>query len=95
MLTKKYIKARDAMKVTFEVDFAKEAETVELAGEFNGWQPQPLSKLKSGVHKLAVELEPGRSYQYRYRIDGAWENDWAADAYVPTTLGIDNSVVEC
>ncbi|RME42925.1 MAG: glycoside hydrolase [Chloroflexi bacterium] len=95
MVSKKYIKTRKRMKVTFIVDFAKDAEVVEIAGEFNDWQPQPLRRYKNGVCKLSLDLEPGRQYQYRYRIDGRWENDWAADAYVPNGLGQDNSVVVC
>ena len=95
MLSKKYVKTRKTMKVTFIVDFARNADVVEIAGEFNDWQPQALRRYKSGVRKLTLELQPGRRYQYRYRIDGRWENDWAADAYVPNGFGQDNSVVIC
>ena len=83
------------MKVTFTVDFAENANQVEVAGDFNDWNPQPLKKLKSGQHKATFELEPGQSYQYRYRIDGAWQNDWQADDYIPNGFGQDNSVVFC
>ncbi len=95
MLSKQYIKSRDAMKVTFTVDFAKKADLVEVAGDFNEWNPQPMKRLKSGTHKTAFDLEPGNAYQYRYRVDGVWENDWAADEYIPNGLGQDNSVVLC
>ena len=95
MLRKQYIKSRDAMKVTFTVDFASDANQVEVAGDFNDWSPQPLKKLKSGSYKTALDLEPGQVYQYRYRIDGVWENDWAADDYIANGLGEDNSVVMC
>jgi 1,4-alpha-glucan branching enzyme len=95
MLSKQYVKSRDAMKVTFTVDFASDADLVEVAGDFNEWSPQPLKKLKSGAYKTALDLEPGQAYQFRYRIDGVWENDWAADDYVANGLGEDNSVVMC
>lgn len=95
MITKKYLKTRQATKVTFRVDFAKKAQKAEIAGEFNNWQPQPLKRLKSGDFKIDLELRPGRSYQFRYRIDGAWENDRSADRYIPNGLGEDNSVVDC
>ncbi len=95
MVNKKYVKSRDAMKVTFTVDFAKKTDVVEVAGDFNEWKPQPMKKYKNGTHKLALELEPGQAYQYRYRLDGTWENDWAADDYTPNGLGEDNSVVLC
>ena len=41
-------------------------------------------------------METGRSYQFRYLIDNSkWENDWAADQYIPVSAyGIDNSVIE-
>ncbi len=95
MLNKQYVKSRDTMKVTFTVDFATDAELVEVAGDFNGWSPEPLKKLKSGAYKTSLDLEPGQAYQYRYRIDGVWENDWAADEYIPNGLGEENSVVVC
>ncbi len=95
MIKKQPIKSRNATKVTFRVDFAKKAHRVELAGDFNNWQPQFMKHLKNGDFKLVVDLESGRSYQYRYRIDGRWENDWAADRYVPNDMGSENSVVDC
>ncbi|MCO6449649.1 MAG: isoamylase early set domain-containing protein [Caldilineales bacterium] len=95
MLTKKYIKSRDAMKVTFRVDSVPEAESVELLGEFNEWQPQPLTQLKGGDYKIELDLTPGESYQYLYRIDGRWQNDEAADAYIPNEFGGRNSIVRC
>lgn len=95
MISKRYIKTRNAMKVTFKVDFAKKAQEVELMGDFSGWQPLPMKRNSRGVYTATVELEPGRQYQYRYRIDGRWENDWAADAYAPNPFGEDNSVVIC
>ena len=53
-----------------------------------------LAKQKDGSFKTAVELEKGRSYEYRFLINGEkWENDWAAEAYAPTPFGAFNSVV--
>ena len=95
MLNRKYIKSRDVWKVTFGVDFMPDASQVELAGDFNNWQPSTMERNKSGVFALTLDLKPGRSYQYRYIIDGRWENDWAADRYEPNEFGADNSVIEC
>ena len=95
MLQKRYIKTRKTMKVTFRVDFARKAEQVELLGDFSGWEPIPMKRTKKGVYQHTIELAPGKSYQYRYKIDGDWANDWAADAYAPNGLGDDNSVVIC
>ncbi len=93
MIQKRYIKTRRTMKVTFKVDFAKKAQQVEILGDFNDWTPQPMKRTRRGIYQYTVELKPGRRYQYRYRIDGRWENDWDADAYTPNPYGEDNSVV--
>jgi len=95
MITKKFVNSRQVSKVTFRVDFAKQAQEVELAGDFNDWHPQAMKRLKTGEYKLNLNLTPGQSYQYRYRIDGKWENDWAADRYIANGMGSDNSVVDC
>lgn len=95
MITKRYIKTRKTTKVTFKVDFAKTARKVEILGDFNGWASEAMQRTKKGEFRHIVELAPGQHYQFRYRIDGVWENDWAADAYLPNGLGEDNSVVIC
>ena len=48
-----------------------------------------------GEFKVALDLEAGRDYSFRYLIEGReWENDWAADRYVPSGIeGAENSVV--
>ena len=44
---------------------------------------------------MTVDLDAGRAYRFRYLIDGQrWDNDWAADAYVPNDFGGDDSVVD-
>ena len=83
------------MKVTFKVDFAKKAKQVELLGDFSNWKPIPMNRTSKGLYQYTIELEPGKSYQYRYRIDVSWANDWAADSYTPNGYGEDNSVVIC
>lgn len=83
-------------KVTFEVEHLADAERVEVLGDWNGWQPETMKKFKNGKHKLAVDLEPGRDYQFRYRVDGErWENDAEADRYVANEHGEENAVVSC
>ena len=54
-----------------------------------------MTRRKDGSFRPTLELEPGRSYRFRYLLDGGgWENDWAADGYVPNEFGGDDSVVE-
>ncbi|RMF04328.1 MAG: glycoside hydrolase [Bacteroidetes bacterium] len=98
MITKKFLKSKPVCKATFTlpVEAAPAAKAVALVGDFNDWKVEKAVKLKKqkGQFKATVELEAGKEYQFRYLIDGEnWENDWAADAYVPTPYGVDNSVV--
>jgi 1,4-alpha-glucan branching enzyme len=98
-LEKKYLKARPACKVTFTLpqDAAPDAESVCILGEFNNWaqDASPLKKLKDGDFAITLELEIGRSYRFRYIIDGwKYENDWFADRYEPNPYGGEDSVVD-
>jgi 1,4-alpha-glucan branching enzyme len=102
MLNKTYVKSRKVSKVTFQLGLAEipesiNAESVNLVGEFNDWDvaatPMTYSK-KQKAYRVTLDLEPGQSYQFRYLVNGEhWCNDWAADAYVPTSLGQDNCLV--
>jgi len=98
-LKKRYLKSKPVCKVTFELPrkAAPAAESVGVAGDFNGWDPQvtPLTRKKSGDFNVTLELASGREYQFRYVIDGqTWENDWQADRYAPSEIpGVENSVV--
>jgi 1,4-alpha-glucan branching enzyme len=98
---KKYLKGRPACKVTFELPKAAvgSASKVTVVGDFNGWRKEegvPLKRQKDGRFAVTVELAVGRTYRFRYLIDGdRWENDWAADRYEPAEIGgAENSVVE-
>ena len=99
MLKKQYLKSKPACKVTFELplEAAPGAGEIRLLGDFNGWswEDSIVMKKDSSGYKAIVELETGRSYEYRYLVDGeSWINDWAADDYVPSPFhGINNSVI--
>ena len=99
MIKKQFLKTKPVCKVTFSLpaEAVQSAEKVELVGEFSNWMNAPItmSKLKDGSFKATVELEVGKDYQFRYVLDGSkWENDWQADAYVPSAASYeDNSVV--
>ena len=98
-LTKQILKSKPITKVTFRVpaEAAPEATTVFLVGDFNEWDSKatPMTRLKSGDFKVTLDLEAGRDYSFRYLIEGReWDNDWAADRYVPSGIaGTENSVV--
>jgi 1,4-alpha-glucan branching enzyme len=87
----------DTVQVTFRVPTAAGAARVSVVGEFNDWDPERhvLSPVGDDAYETTVALAPGRSYRFRYLLDGArWENDWAADAYAPNEFGGDDSVVD-
>ena len=82
--------------VTFTLPAEVQAGSVALCGEFNEWSADSirLERAGDGSWRAIVALEPGRSYRYRYLLDGErWENAWQADGYVPNSYGSDDSVV--
>lgn len=98
-LKKQYLKTKPMCKVIFSLPCVAvgNATQVSLVGDFNNWSynANPMKKCKNGTFTVAIELKTGRRYQFRYFLDGChWENDWEADAYVPTAFGdSENSVV--
>ncbi len=101
MLKKQYLK-NNSCKVTFvlpkEVFHADGANTVKVLGEFNNWNWDEGLTMKDGkeAFEASISLESGKSYQFRYVVEGqGWLNDPAADRYVPSPFpGIDNSVID-
>ena len=92
--------AASQLASTIDVRFTLPAEvqagTVALCGEFNNWSAEEtrLERGGDGSWQATVALEPGRSYRYRYLLDGErWENAWHADRYVPNPYGGTDSVV--
>jgi hypothetical protein len=86
----------DTVDVVFTFPADVEATTVALCGEFNDWSEDDiyLSRDADGTWRTTVALEPGRSYRYRFLLDGErWENARQADEYVPNPFGTVDSVV--
>jgi hypothetical protein len=82
--------------VTFTLPAEVAAISVALCGEFNDWATDDilLERGGDGAWRTTVALAPGRSYRYRYLIDGErWENAWRADRYEPNAFGSVDSVV--
>ncbi|EOD56772.1 isoamylase early set domain-containing protein [Aeromonas molluscorum] len=101
-INKQFLKSRPEVKVTFAVEkvAAEGAEQVLLLGEFNQWQPIELKRMKSGEFKATLNLptDGPSHFEYCYQLvhsdgESRYDNDWAADAYVPGPFGRDNSVV--
>ncbi len=97
-LKKQFLKSKPICKVTFSLpkEAVKKAKEIRILGDFNNWTWEegiPM-KAKNGNYSAVVDLDKDHEYQFRYVIDNeAWENDWQADAYVPSPFGADNSVV--
>ncbi|SDS12447.1 isoamylase early set domain-containing protein [Gramella sp. MAR_2010_147] len=79
-ITKQYLKSKPECKITFVVP-AKEANKVEVAGDFSNWNTSSLKKYKNGNFKGHLNLPVDREYQFRYIVDGEWVNESEADAY--------------
>jgi 1,4-alpha-glucan branching enzyme len=62
-------------KITFSLT-SPDAKEVILMGDFNQWNPKvhPMKKNKTGVWEKVTLLFPG-TYEYRFMVDGQWEND--------------------
>ena len=97
---KQYLKSKAVCKVTFKLskEQALSAHSVRLVGDFNEWDisSAPMKKLKDGSFTTTVNLANDSQYEFRYLLDDrAWENDWDADAYIPSSVAsTDNSVVQ-
>jgi chromosome partitioning protein len=71
------------------------AETVQIAGDFNGWKPEqtPLQKVSdNGNWMLKLPLEKG-NYRYRLVVDGQWQQDPYNEATEMNPFGEFNSIL--
>ena len=77
--------------VAFRLPPEAGADQAWLVGDFNDWSTEALPmhrEADGGLLALVEGLEPGSELRFRYYLgDGAWENDWAADAYVDNEFG--------
>jgi 1,4-alpha-glucan branching enzyme len=89
---------QDGVWVTFSLTSRILAERVHLVGDFNDWDTMstPMRHDQDeAAWMVTVQLAPGRSYRFRYLIDGKeWLNDWHADDFVENPYGSYDSVVD-
>lgn len=81
-----------------EVEFSYEspaAKEVCLAGDFNDWSFNGLAMVRDekGVWRARARLSPGH-HEYRFIVDGDWQNDPHACGVVPNEFGSCNCVLE-
>ncbi|MHB8534175.1 MAG: AAA family ATPase [Sulfuricaulis sp.] len=74
--------------------FGYEGRKVQLAGDFNDWIPDQgvTTRIVDGVLEKTVMLMPG-VYQYRYVVDGVWQEDPSNPEVVPNNTGGYNSIL--
>ncbi|MEW5801791.1 MAG: isoamylase early set domain-containing protein [bacterium] len=71
-----------------------EAHNVALVGDFNNWDyTKTMKKDKDGNWKARLDLEPGR-YEYRYLVDGEWQNDPECQKLQTNQFGTQNCILE-
>lgn len=96
-MIKSYLKTKKGVvKVTFELPPVVDAQQAAVVGEFNNWDPTatPMKRKKDGSFSVALNLDGGREYRYKYYLDEErWENDPNPDRLVPNSFGTQDSIV--
>jgi 1,4-alpha-glucan branching enzyme len=82
---------RQKIKKTEFSLLAPSAQSVFIAGTFNQWDTSsyPMKKDKKGMWKISLPLEPGQ-YEYRFLVDGEWQNDPSCPDFVENPFGTSN-----
>ena len=80
-------------KVSFMAKFPN-ANRVVLMGEFNDWNPKkhPMNLTNEGVWQKSLFLYPG-TYEYKFMVDGEWENDPENPLVCPNSFGTRNNFI--
>jgi 1,4-alpha-glucan branching enzyme len=70
------------------------AGKVFLAGTFNGWEPAgtAMQKGADGIWRTDLVLKPG-TYEYRFVVDGVWQEDPISERFAANPFGGLNSVL--
>ena len=87
--------AASTVDVAFTLPADVDADSVALCGDFNDWSAEAsaLERCDDGSWQVSIPLEPGRSYRYRYLLDGErWQNG-QGDRYEPNPYGGVDSVI--
>ena len=86
-------KTKTVKRVTFTLT-VPDAQNVFLAGDFNSWNEKshPLKRNSNGTWKISIDLMLGK-YEYRFLVDGEWQNDPHCTNFVPNPYGNENCVL--
>ncbi len=89
---KKMVEKLEKKRVqTFVWPLTGNVNEVCLAGDFNNWNPEPMTKLENRF-LATVKLDPG-VYQYKFVVDGQWQVDPCSKGNAQNDFGTNNSVV--
>ena len=93
MKKKKKEKQSKRQKVTFTYQ-NNNATAVKLIGDFNNWDlhKHPMKDNGNGKWIKAVMLFPGE-YEYKFLVDGEWQNDQSNNSVHPNCFGTYNNVI--
>lgn len=85
-------KKQHGITVQFMLSVA-DAQSVCVAGTFNGWDPSKTPLRREGADWVAAISLPRGVYEYRFIVDGVWMNDPGAATSAPNPFGGVNSVL--
>jgi 1,4-alpha-glucan branching enzyme len=91
MSSQKQNKNAQKRRITFKLEASGSKEAI-LAGDFNSWDTKKhiMKRDNKGRWSKIVTLAPG-SYEYKFIVDGEWQNDPSNDQVVPNSFGTLNN----
>jgi 1,4-alpha-glucan branching enzyme len=91
MSKKKQKNETQKRRITFKLEASGAKEAI-LVGEFNSWDANKhiMKRDNKGRWSKIVTLSPGR-YEYKFLVDGVWQNDPSNDQVVPNSFGTLNN----
>ena len=91
MSKKKQENKTQKRRITFKLEASGAKEAI-LAGDFNSWdvKKHTMKKDAKGRWTKIVTLAPG-GYEYKFLIDGEWQNDPNNDQVVHNSFGTLNN----
>jgi len=87
-----FMKKTMVLKIEFSLS-APQARSAAIAGDFNQWNTSShsLKQGRKGVWRISLSLNPGQ-YEYRFFVDGEWQNDPNCSSFVENPFGTSNSL---
>lgn len=81
-------------RVQFELQ-SPNAKSVCVAGDFNGWASEKhvMKADNNGVWRKTLML-PAGTYEYRFLVDGSWQNDPKNEKLCRNCFGTRNNLLQ-